>query len=387
MIFGAMSTPRSSPPPLHWGELIASRLTTRRPFPQGPLLSELAEVARILDAAHARGAVHGGFDPTSVIVGGGAERKVVRGGHPFPAPAPTEDTPSPEPRYVAPEVRSGHPATPASDRFGLAVFAFESLTLWRVDALDEPRPSLVDPQLERLDGIFARALSPLPQDRFPSSRAFVSALKAVLGSGRSVGRARGALASIAVVLTFAGGWWVGRMRAPEGREAPVPLSTETPASAQTAREVGGTAESILTSASEVASMKTAPSPRIIAAPTAQAAARAPLPSSPPPTTAKAPAAARRGRRSAERARRAPSAGPAAAPDGQSSELDARMAALAQDPNDLEGFRRAHAAFRAAARRLPPSASAEVEVRLRNLAFLADGPGLLELWREYGGRLR
>ncbi|MEL6185686.1 MAG: hypothetical protein AAFU79_13770 [Myxococcota bacterium] len=71
----------------------------------------------------------------------------------------------------------------------------------------------------------------------------------------------------------------------------------------------------------------------------------------------------------------------------SSELDARMAALAQDPNDLEGFRRAHAAFRAAARRLPPSASAEVEVRLRNLAFLADGPGLLELWREYGGRLR
>jgi serine/threonine-protein kinase len=99
--------------------------------------------------------------------------------------------------YMSPEQARGEPATAASDRYSLAVIAFELLVGRRPhqseDALAEAaaHATTAAPRISRLTGlpaevdhVFERALAKRPADRYPSAAAFASALEAALGPTR-----------------------------------------------------------------------------------------------------------------------------------------------------------------------------------------------------------
>jgi len=92
--------------------------------------------------------------------------------------------------YLSPEQAQGDRATPASDRYGLGVVAFELLTGTRPFEADSPTaeaaahvnapvPSIsARADLPReIDRCFARALAKDPAERFPSCADFVAALR------------------------------------------------------------------------------------------------------------------------------------------------------------------------------------------------------------------
>ncbi len=101
--------------------------------------------------------------------------------------------------YLSPEQAQGERATPASDRYGLAVVAFELLAGERpfkgdtaaaeaaahvsapVPAISERRPDLP----RELDDVFARALAKRPEARHASAAEFVAAVRDALHAGES----------------------------------------------------------------------------------------------------------------------------------------------------------------------------------------------------------
>jgi serine/threonine-protein kinase len=100
--------------------------------------------------------------------------------------------------YISPEQAMGDPATAASDRYCLGVVAFELLTGRRPFEAehfaaqarahvedDPPAASEVDEDLPpAVDDVLWRALAKHPEDRWPSSAAFVEALEGALAPRR-----------------------------------------------------------------------------------------------------------------------------------------------------------------------------------------------------------
>jgi hypothetical protein len=95
--------------------------------------------------------------------------------------------------YLAPEQAQGRETTAASDRYALAVVAYELLTGRRPFARESPTAEaaahiheIVPPASEQadlpeaVDAVFARALAKNPVHRFPTSAAFVDALSGAL---------------------------------------------------------------------------------------------------------------------------------------------------------------------------------------------------------------
>jgi serine/threonine-protein kinase len=99
--------------------------------------------------------------------------------------------------YLSPEQARGEQATPASDRYALAVVAFELLTGSRPFESDAPTAEAaghlhapVPSACERardlpceLDPVFERALAKAPADRYPSCVEFVHDLRAAFAAG------------------------------------------------------------------------------------------------------------------------------------------------------------------------------------------------------------
>ena len=92
--------------------------------------------------------------------------------------------------YISPEQAMGEPATAASDRYALAVVAFELLTgekpfqaehfaaQARAHVEDDPpRVSELDPELsERVDDVIDRGMAKDPDDRWATAEEFVERL-------------------------------------------------------------------------------------------------------------------------------------------------------------------------------------------------------------------
>ncbi len=159
----------------------------------------IAETAAALDHAHHEGVVHRDVKPANLLLDRGAGSiHVADFGI---ARASTEDTISSTGRlfgtagYLAPEQVLGERATPASDRYALAVLTYELLTGRRPFSGDElllraggrqtskpAAPSRVNRRLPRqVDRVIARGLAREPAARWTTAEAFAEALSDALG--------------------------------------------------------------------------------------------------------------------------------------------------------------------------------------------------------------
>ncbi|HEY5188516.1 MAG TPA: serine/threonine-protein kinase, partial [Solirubrobacteraceae bacterium] len=157
----------------------------------------LGEAAAALDHAHARGIVHRDIKPANFLLDRDrglhvadfgiahlqSEETITTAGELFGTAA-----------YLSPEQALGHDATPASDRYALAVAAFELLTGGRPYTAPHfaaqarqhvedppPRASEREPSLPpAVDDVLARGMAKDPEARYPSALAFVEALDAAL---------------------------------------------------------------------------------------------------------------------------------------------------------------------------------------------------------------
>jgi hypothetical protein len=170
------------------------------PVPVGQALEWLEQAASALDGAHAEGVVHRDVKPANLLLD--------ESGHLHVADFGIADAAGMESltrtgtvlgtvSYLSPEQARGERATPASDRYALAVVAWELLVGSRPFTGDSvaaeaaahvygeiPALSLVRPDLpRRLDDVFFNALAKEPGDRYSSAAEFVAALGAALHDG------------------------------------------------------------------------------------------------------------------------------------------------------------------------------------------------------------
>jgi serine/threonine protein kinase len=190
------------------GELfIASRLVSSTlrdaigtgPIPVADAMTILGCVASALDAAHAIGVVHRDVKPANVLIDP-SPGEVYLGdfglardpeGEALTAPGQVLGTID----YMAPELLDGERVGPATDIYGLACLACETLTgtvpfLRDTDAatmyahIVEPPPSICQrrPELPRaLDTVLAAGMAKDPDDRPASAGALVIDMLAALG--------------------------------------------------------------------------------------------------------------------------------------------------------------------------------------------------------------
>jgi serine/threonine protein kinase len=157
----------------------------------------LQEAASALDFAHSRGVLHRDIKPANLLLDRDRTLHVADFGI---ARLGTEDTITGTGQvlgtasYLAPERAMGEPATAASDRYSLAVAAFELLVGERPFAAkhfaaqarqhieeEPPAASLIDRTLpESVDAILARGMAKRPEDRWASAQDFAQALETAL---------------------------------------------------------------------------------------------------------------------------------------------------------------------------------------------------------------
>ena len=171
------------------GGSLEQRLKNGRPRTD-EVLEWLEQAAAALDAGHAAGVVHRDVKPGNLLLDGRGELHVADFGV---ASAVGLDsltmtgTVLGTSGYLSPEQARGERATPASDRYALAVVAWELLTGRRPFESDSPTAEAAAhanapvPSLSpELDPVFQRALSKDPTDRYPTAAAFVDDLRRAL---------------------------------------------------------------------------------------------------------------------------------------------------------------------------------------------------------------
>ena len=179
------------------GGSLADRLAREGAQPLGRSLDWLRQAAAALDAAHAHGIVHRDVKPANLLLDDDDCVKVADFGVASAADLASfteAGTVVGTAGYLAPEQARGETATPASDRYALAVVAFELLTGLRPFERDSataeamahvsapiPPASSHNPELPpEVDEVLARGLAKEPEHRFGSCADFVHALREAL---------------------------------------------------------------------------------------------------------------------------------------------------------------------------------------------------------------
>jgi serine/threonine-protein kinase len=187
------------------GGSLEDRLRNGRPAAPAQALQWLEDAGRALDHAHAEGVVHRDVKPGNLLLGRDADVHVADFGIASAAGLDSltmTGTVMGTAGYLAPEQAQGERATPASDRYGLAVVGFELLTGTRPYEADSitaeatahvqaPVPSAAarNPNLPpEIDGVFRRALAKAPGERYPTCAEYVAALRDAMHS--AAGRTR-----------------------------------------------------------------------------------------------------------------------------------------------------------------------------------------------------
>src|SRR3954470_13503861 len=179
------------------GGSVADRLRSGAEIPHATALRWLRDAAGALDAAHAAGVVHRGIKPANLLLDDRDRLAVADFGI---ARLAWEDQLTLTGQvlgtaaYLSPEQAMGEAATAASDRYALAVVAYELLTGTRPFEAEhfaaQARAHVEDPvppasARERelspaVDAVLERGLAKDPGDRWPSSVQFVGALERTL---------------------------------------------------------------------------------------------------------------------------------------------------------------------------------------------------------------
>jgi serine/threonine-protein kinase len=195
------------------GGSLADRLARDGAQPVGRSLEWLGQAAAALDAAHANGIVHRDVKPANLLLDDDGRVKVADFGvaSAVGLGSLTEvGTVVGTAGYLAPEQARGEKATPASDRYALAVVAFELLTGTRpferesstAEAMAHvsapiPPASSLNPELPpQVDDALARGLAKEPEHRYDSAADLVHALRDALDDAAG-GTAVAALAPVA----------------------------------------------------------------------------------------------------------------------------------------------------------------------------------------------
>jgi serine/threonine-protein kinase len=226
------------------GGTVASALA-RGPVEPVRALRWLRETADALDAAHDRGVVHRDIKPGNLLLDEHDRVAVADFGIARLAYESDQVTQTGQvlgtAAYISPEQAAGEPATDASDRYALAVVAFELLTGRKPFQADHfaaqarahiedpvPRASqLADGLPPAVDDVLARGMAKEPADRWPSAGAFVDALEGAL-AGEATGPTR-AMPSRTVVAAAPVAADEGRFTGgPGGPRTPVPPPTGPP---------------------------------------------------------------------------------------------------------------------------------------------------------------
>jgi eukaryotic-like serine/threonine-protein kinase len=178
------------------GGTVAARIHEARPSHE-QALDWLRQAADALDDTHARGLVHRDIKPGNLLLDEGGRLAVTDFGiarlaheQTLTATGQVLGTAA----YLSPEQARGDPATPASDRYALAVVAFQLLTGRRPFTAEHfaaqarqhleaapPPASSIRPELPAgVDAALGRGLAKEPARRWPTARALVDALERAL---------------------------------------------------------------------------------------------------------------------------------------------------------------------------------------------------------------
>ena len=178
------------------GGTLEGRIRSDGAQPPGRTIEWLEQAARALDRAHAEGVVHRDVKPANLLLDREGNVHVADFGI---ASATGMDsltmtgTVMGTAGYLAPEQAQGERATPASDRYALAVVAYELLTGVRPFESDTPTaeaaahvnapiPSVSEYEdlPTELDPVFRKALAKRPDDRYATGAELVDALRGAL---------------------------------------------------------------------------------------------------------------------------------------------------------------------------------------------------------------
>ena len=175
------------------GGTVADRMRGGRVSP-ALALAWLADAGRALDAAHAHGVIHRDVKPANLMLAAEGDVRVtdfgiarIAGDVSLTSAGTILGTSG----YMSPEQAVGGKATAASDRYGLAVVAFELLAGRRPYVAETfaseaaahatapiPSATALDPTLPpAVDDVFERGLAKAPDDRFRSCGELVSSLQ------------------------------------------------------------------------------------------------------------------------------------------------------------------------------------------------------------------
>lgn len=186
-----------------------SLLRTAGPLPPAGTWNIVAQVASALDAAHARGLVHGDVKPSNMLLdsGGGPGAAAPGAGQvylsdfgiglslPPDAPPPTgQELGAPSYDYTAPEQAAGHPADGRADVYSLACAAYELLCAAPPFGRDQgmtaryahmyarpPTATALRPDLPSdVDIVLATAMAKDPAGRYSRCGEFADALRTAL---------------------------------------------------------------------------------------------------------------------------------------------------------------------------------------------------------------
>jgi eukaryotic-like serine/threonine-protein kinase len=179
------------------GGSLETRVRGQGGCPPGQVLSWLEQAASALDAAHAAGVVHRDIKPGNLLLDRRDQLHVgdfgiasAAGLASFTETGTILGTAG----YLSPEQAQGERATAASDRYSLAVVAFELLAGRRPFESDSttaeaarhataPVPSIHNVKRDlppAFDAVFRRALAKDPAARYPSAAEFVAELRAAV---------------------------------------------------------------------------------------------------------------------------------------------------------------------------------------------------------------
>jgi len=182
------------------GGSLEERLRRDGAQPPARVLAWLEQAAGTLDAGHEHGIVHRDVKPANLLLNERGEVRVADFGIASAAGLDSmtlTGTVLGTAGYLAPEQAAGERSSPASDRYALAVVAYELLSGHRpferesptaeaAAHVNAPVPSIAERchgMPYAVDAVFQRALAKDPRDRYGSAREFVADLRDALYQG------------------------------------------------------------------------------------------------------------------------------------------------------------------------------------------------------------